>query len=225
MRTVVLIRHGEVANPNHVVYADLPGFDLSPTGVLEAHAVARHLATAPIDAVVSSPLPRAVHTASVVAARHGLPVLVDGRLRETGMYPGWTGLRWAEVADTHGEQLTRYLEDATCLDDVHEPIETIAARMRDALDDAFDVGATTFAMVGHQDPIQALRLTLCAGSLTDLRREPPPHGSATTIVCNDGIGWKEVSVWVPAVPSTPNDAGTGTLRPPERGASWTVEPS
>ena len=36
MPSVHLVRHGEAFNPNHVVYADLPGFNLSPTGGLQA---------------------------------------------------------------------------------------------------------------------------------------------------------------------------------------------
>ena len=65
-RFVYLVRHGEVANPNHVVYADLPGFNLSPLGVRQAHAAGRHLARRPIDAVVTSPLARAVQTATAI---------------------------------------------------------------------------------------------------------------------------------------------------------------
>ncbi len=198
MRTLILIRHGEVSNPRHVVYADLPGFDLSPVGVLEAHAVGRHLGDTPIDAIVSSPMPRALHTAVAIAARQGLEVHLDTRLAETGMYPGWTGLRWDEVDTIHHEQLTAYLRNAAALDDVSETIHVIADRMTRAVDDAFSDGTRIVAMVGHQDPIQALRLTLSGRPMSDLRRDPPGHGSATTLVSSDPQRpWVETSSWEP----------------------------
>ncbi len=199
MHTLILIRHGEVANANHVVYADLPGFDLSPIGVLEAHALARHLDTTTIDVVVSSPLPRALHTAAAIAARQGVPVHVDVRLVETGMYPEWTGLQWAEVQEMHREQLAGYLTDATSLDDVVESIDAIADRMVRTVDDTFRDGTHVVAMVGHQDPIQALRLKLSGRPLSELRHDPPGHGSATTLVRARTALWSETSLWEPSL--------------------------
>ncbi|VAW06691.1 hypothetical protein MNBD_ACTINO01-1594 [hydrothermal vent metagenome] len=198
MRTLILIRHGEVANPNHVVYADLPGFDLSPLGVLEAHAVGRHLDTVPIDVVVSSPLPRARHTAAAIAAHHGLEVCPDVRLTEARMYPGWTGLRWVEVDEMHHEQLTGYLRNAAALDDVVESIHTIAERMVRAVYDSFGARQRVVAMVGHQDPIQAVRLKLLGRPLSELRRNPPGHASATTLLSTGSDSWVETSLWEPS---------------------------
>ncbi|MFQ5427057.1 MAG: histidine phosphatase family protein, partial [Gaiellales bacterium] len=43
LHTIHLVRHGEVENPDHVVYADLPGFGLSATGSAQAEAAANHL--------------------------------------------------------------------------------------------------------------------------------------------------------------------------------------
>lgn len=197
MKTLILVRHGEVANPNHVVYRDLPGFDLSSAGVLEAHAVGRHLSNTPIDVIVSSPLPRAVHTANAIAVRHRLRVLVDSRLTEAGMYPHWTGLRWSEVHDVHGEQLSAYLDDATTLDDAVESIDHIAMRMRRAVAYAFCDAIRVVVMVGHQDPIQALRLDLSGRHLSELRHDPPGHASATTLVSTDTERWVEISIWTP----------------------------
>ncbi|RPI21428.1 MAG: histidine phosphatase family protein, partial [Actinobacteria bacterium] len=36
--TLLLMRHGEVENPRHVVYSDLPGFHLSAGGRAQAAA-------------------------------------------------------------------------------------------------------------------------------------------------------------------------------------------
>ena len=52
MRTIHLIRHGEVHNPDHVVYADLDGFGLSELGRQQARAAAARLAETDVCAVV-----------------------------------------------------------------------------------------------------------------------------------------------------------------------------
>lgn len=202
MPTLILVRHGEVANPNRVVYADLPGFDLSARGVLQAHETARHLIDTRLDQVVSSPLPRAIHTATAIARFHGLEVTVDERLTETGMYPNWAGLRWEDVYRRYGRQVDGYLRDATALDDVAESITQVAHRMRRAVDEKLAAGYHNIVMVGHQDPIQALRLTLLARPLASLRTDPPEHGALTALTTTDGRHWDEASSWRPTLPNS-----------------------
>ena len=59
-RTVVhLLRHGEVQNPDGVLYGRLPGFHLSPAGVVMAEHAAKAVADRDIVTIVSSPLVRA----------------------------------------------------------------------------------------------------------------------------------------------------------------------
>jgi broad specificity phosphatase PhoE len=83
--TVVhLLRHGEVANPHHVLYGRLPGFHLSEEGRLQAKAAARHLAGHDVTALFCSPLERARETADALAEQFGLPATVDDRLIEAG---------------------------------------------------------------------------------------------------------------------------------------------
>ena len=81
--TVVhLMRHGEVHNPEGVLYGRLPGYRLSELGRKMATRVAEHLAKADIAHVGASPLERAQETAQPIADAHGLTVAVDGRLIE-----------------------------------------------------------------------------------------------------------------------------------------------
>lgn len=65
--TIHFVRHGEVDNPNHVLYERLPGFHLSARGVRMAQATAKYIATVPqmrgITAIYSSPLERTRETA------------------------------------------------------------------------------------------------------------------------------------------------------------------
>ncbi len=82
-RTVVhLLRHGEVHNPDGVLYGRLPGFRLSDTGREQAETVAAHLADHDVTQVISSPLQRAQETAAPLAVGHGRVVITDDRLIE-----------------------------------------------------------------------------------------------------------------------------------------------
>ncbi len=80
--TVHVVRHGEVHNPDRVLYGRMPGFRLSPAGQTMAEAAAAYLADRDVRLVVSSPLERALDTAAPIAARHGLAIALDERLIE-----------------------------------------------------------------------------------------------------------------------------------------------
>src|SRR5215471_18552410 len=71
--TTILLRHGDTRlSPEHR-FSGLRDLPLSASGKRQAQAAACRLATgAPIDAVVSSPLQRAVDTAAIAAAELGL---------------------------------------------------------------------------------------------------------------------------------------------------------
>ena len=86
-RTVVhLLRHGEVHNPDGVLYGRLNGFRLSELGRRQALTVAEHLRDNDITYVVASPLERAQETAGPIADSHRLELATDPRLIEAENY-------------------------------------------------------------------------------------------------------------------------------------------
>lgn len=88
--TIHLMRHGEVHNPDGVLYGRLPGYRLSERGLAMAHMVADHLAGAgtsarrDVVAVIASPLQRAQETAGPIAAAFDLDIRTDERIIEAG---------------------------------------------------------------------------------------------------------------------------------------------
>lgn len=87
MRTTVhLLRHGEVHNPDGVLYGRLPGFRLSADGLQMAHDAAMALKGRDVTEVVSSPLQRAQETAEPIAGVFGLEISTDDRLIESANY-------------------------------------------------------------------------------------------------------------------------------------------
>ena len=76
-QVVHLLRHGEVYNPDGVLYERLPGFALSARGIEQAEQAAEYLAERDIGYLVASPLERAQQTAQPLAAKVGLDGLRD----------------------------------------------------------------------------------------------------------------------------------------------------
>jgi broad specificity phosphatase PhoE len=89
-RTVVhLLRHGEVHNPEGILYGRLPGYHLSEVGRKMADRAAEYFAARDVAAVIASPLERAQETAAPVASAHNLPVMTDERIIEsTSVFEG-----------------------------------------------------------------------------------------------------------------------------------------
>jgi broad specificity phosphatase PhoE len=65
-----LVRHGEVHNPDKILYGRLPGFRLSREGHRQAEALGRFFQTITVDTVFSSPMLRTRQTAAHILAYH-----------------------------------------------------------------------------------------------------------------------------------------------------------
>jgi broad specificity phosphatase PhoE len=156
--TVHLVRHGEVHNPDGILYGRLPGYHLSDAGREMAATTAAFLAGRDIALVVSSPLQRAVETAAAIADRHGLPVPTDDRLIES-----------ASVLEGHRVRRARDLLEGDLLRHMWnpfrpswgEPFRAIARRMLAAADAARrQVPGREAVCVSHQQPIWVARRAL-----------------------------------------------------------------
>lgn len=155
--TVVhLMRHGEVHNPEGILYGRLPGYVLSDLGLEMAEMVARFLADHEVVRVVASPLERAQQTAEPIAAAHDLPVESDDRLIEAGNYFEGKTFGVGDGALSKPSVWPRLLNPFT--PSWGEPYEEIAARMLGAIADARTAafGHET-VLVSHQLPVWTVR--------------------------------------------------------------------
>lgn len=159
MITVVhLLRHGEVHNPTKVLYGRLPDFHLSELGQVMAKRAAKALADADVTVVRSSPLERAIETATPVAAEHDVPIEIDDRLIEAGNV--FEGKR-VGVGDgvLRTPSAWRHLWNPTT-PSWGEPYVEIAARMTAAVESARDAALGHEAvLVSHQLPVWIMRLS------------------------------------------------------------------
>ena len=184
-RAVHVLRHGEVENPEKILYGRQPGWRLSVRGQEMAQAVAEWSQDLNLGAIHASPLQRAQETASPIAAKHKLEINTDERLIEAGnIFEGkkfelgsgvlrhpasWWHLRnpakpsWGEP---YSEQIERMLAAIFAARD--------AANGKDAL------------VVSHQLPIWILRSALEGRRLMhDPRKRICTFASVTSLHLDD----------------------------------------
>lgn len=159
-RTVVhLVRHGEVHNPDRILYGRLPEFHLSELGREMADIVATHLAENDITHVISSPLERARETAAPIAAAHDLEIELDERALEAEN--AFEGRAVAGGKGIFRDPTMWKLMVNPMRPSWGEPYVDLAARMQAAVDTARDRARGHEAViVSHQAPIWMLRLAI-----------------------------------------------------------------
>lgn len=182
-KTIVhLLRHGEVHNPDGILYGRLPGFRLSDTGRAQARTVAAKLAGHDVTHIVASPLQRAQETAAPIAERHGLVVQTDDDLIEADN--DFEGLR-VSVGDGALRRPRHWFK----LRDPFtpswgEPYLQIAHRMLAAANKArANAEGHEAVLVSHQLPVWTLRRFLHGQRLWhDPRRRQCALASLTSLV-------------------------------------------
>ena len=80
--TVHVARHGEVENPEKILYGRQPGWRLSTRGQQMAETLGEWSKSINVGALHVSPLQRAQETAAPIARVHGLEITTDERLIE-----------------------------------------------------------------------------------------------------------------------------------------------
>jgi broad specificity phosphatase PhoE len=160
VKTVVhLLRHGEVDNPDGILYGRLPGFHLSKLGVAMAERVAQTLTGRDITALVASPLERAQETAAPTAEALGLPVITDVRVIEAANL--FEGRRFGPGDGSLRRPDTWRLLYNPFRPSWGEPYRDIAVRMLAAVEDAREAALGSEAVVvSHQLPVWIARCSV-----------------------------------------------------------------
>ena len=154
LTVVHLMRHGEVHNPDGVLYGRLDGFHLSDLGQEMARLVAAHLEANDITHVVASPLERAQETAAPIAADHGVEIATDVRVIESENQFEGRSVGPKDLLHPRNWHLFRDVTKPSW----GEPYEDIATRMLAAVADARDAARGHEAVVvSHQLPVWTVR--------------------------------------------------------------------
>lgn len=154
---VHLLRHGEVFNPEKILYGRIPGYQLSERGIAMAQMVAEHFLDSDLTYLASSPLERALQTAEPIARLKNLTVNQDENLLEaTNVFEG----QRVSVGDGVLRKPTswRHLWNPF-RPSWGEPYAEIYARMQVAVNKARESALGHQAvLVSHQLPIWIARL-------------------------------------------------------------------
>jgi len=130
---------------------------LTEIGRQQAEAIADRLAAEPISAIYSSDLQRAMDTARAIAARHGLPVHADARLREAN-YGQWEGRTMDELRRLYPETVAQWMTEPVAVAPTGgESLEEVAARVSEVMEELRACPADgQIVVVGHGGSIRAL---------------------------------------------------------------------
>jgi 2,3-bisphosphoglycerate-dependent phosphoglycerate mutase len=181
-----LVRHGETlwnAEQRIQGFADIP---LNATGHAQAKALAQKLASVGFDAIVSSPLQRALVTAQTVAA--GRPVCCDARLRER-YFGSLQGLTRQEIAVRYPTIHACLAAREPCFDPPGgESVQTFAERVQSALSDLSQKGDCVLA-VAHGGVLDIAYRLATGQDLASPRQRPLPN-AAINWLHHDAHGWR-----------------------------------
>jgi broad specificity phosphatase PhoE len=175
MRTILyLLRHGatesNLARPARLQGRRLDA-PLAKLGIRQAEATRDFLGIRPVDHCYSSPLVRAMQTAAIVAAPHGLSPQPLEALSECDVGQ-WECLDWLTIRHRDPEAYERYMSDPGQFGyPGGESFADVYARVSDALENLLAVHAgQTILVVAHH----VVNRTYLAG-LLGLRMEQARH--------------------------------------------------
>lgn len=150
--TLFLIRHGEVHNPDHILYGRMPNFGLSETGRGQASAAGKALLDKPLAAIYVSPMQRAQETASIIEATRPteVPIITEERLNE--VHTPFDGTPHAELEKTNFDIYTGTEAPYEQPLDVRRRVREWIAQMRR------ERAGQTIAAVSHGDVVVTMFL-------------------------------------------------------------------
>ena len=105
-----IVRHGATTLTAEDRFAGATNVQLSDAGREQARRLSERLGREPIAAVHASPLDRAMETASIIAAPHGLTVIADDGLREMS-HGHWEQMTRQEVEEQYPDESAAWQED------------------------------------------------------------------------------------------------------------------
>ena len=155
-QVIHFIRHGEVHNPEKILYGLQPGWRLSERGIQMAQVVAQWSKNLNLGAIHSSPLQRAQETVAPIIDNHRLQLTTDKNLIEAGNIFEGKKFELGSGVLKHPKSW-RYLYNPW-RPSWGEPYDQMINRMLKALFSARDAaGGKDAICVSHQLPIWILR--------------------------------------------------------------------
>jgi len=197
-QTIHFVRHGEVYNPEKILYGLQPGWRLSDRGNEMAAVIGEWSTKLNLGAIHSSPLQRAQETVAPILAKNNLPLTTDKNLIEASNIFEGKKFELGSGVLRHPSSW-RYLYNPW-KPSWGEPYEQLISRMLKGLFSARDAaGGKDAICVSHQLPIWILRSAVEGRRLLhDPRKRECTLASVTSFELDDEGMISSVSYSEPA---------------------------
>jgi broad specificity phosphatase PhoE len=162
--------------------------DVEPAARRDAETVADALAGDDVAAIVSSPLRRALQTASALANRVGIEPRLDDRVGELRVGP-WEGLTEDEIGERWPEEWRRWRNEAHTLAlEGRETLRELNDRVAAVLDELCSSAASGAAVVYTHDAVVRAAVAWALGTGPDVYHHVEvANCSITTVRVLDGV--------------------------------------
>jgi probable phosphomutase (TIGR03848 family) len=192
MTTFFLIRHAMHEFVGKAVSGRRPGVSLNREGQRQAQQLAALLADTPIQAILSSPLERAVETAVPLAKRLGLDIQIAEELNEID-YGDWTHHTLEQLEAMPRWQQWHSFRSGTRIPNGEMMVEVQARMVAEIERLQREFPEQTLALFSHADPIRAA-LGYYLGVALDLCQRIEVNPASTSILTVSETGPRIVCI-------------------------------
>lgn len=190
MTEIYLIRHTQAEGNRYRMMQGLWDGEVTKRGMEQIEALAERFRTAPLDAVYSSDLSRAVLTAEAAARWRNLPIQTRTGLRELDVGP-WEQQFFGNVCWETPELADRFMYDAENwrLAGAETFSEVRDRAMRTLTELARENEGRSIAVVSHGVTIRCMMWAITGTPLSDVKKLPIFKNTAVTKLLWDGEGF------------------------------------
>ncbi len=186
--TVYLIRHGQSEGNLYGLFLGHTDLDLTDLGKKQAERVVSYFKDIHIDAIFSSDLIRAYHTACPLAKMKGLPIIKCEKLRE--IYAGdWEGKVFSDIRKSSPMGDIWWKDTGRATPDGGESVAELQERVLAEVSRlAKENEGKTICIFTHFTPLYALRTAWEGVPLSEMKRMPKPsNASVTHVIYENGV--------------------------------------
>lgn len=187
MTHIYLIRHGQSVGNLYDLFLGHTDLDLTELGKKQAERVASYFENIKIDAIFSSDLKRAYHTACPLAERKGLPIIKCPEMRE--IFAGeWEGKVFAEIRKESPMGDVWWEDTGNARPDGGESVAELQQRILAEVSRlAKENEGKSICIFTHFTPIYALKTAWAGVSVSEMKNMPKPsNASVTHVVYENG---------------------------------------
>jgi broad specificity phosphatase PhoE len=184
---LILVRHGQTLWNREKRAQGVSDIELSNRGKAQADSLACSLQYERIDAIVSSPLKRALQTAEAINCFHHLPIEPEEALMELNM-GDFEGIVFQEMMKNHGDFLKRWAEDpASVVMPGGESLAELQERAWDVVERIVRKPGTTL-LAAHNFTIMTILCKIKGMDLSHIRQVHVDVASKTYVEFKNGRG-------------------------------------